>query len=68
MSIIICCNSRQHTAPQVKIYAVLQYSSWCRDGNSSNATHLNAYAAEYEQSFSVYYGKGDKYTIAESNY
>ncbi len=42
---------------QVKISAVLQCSSSCRDGNSNTALHCNADAVEYEWSFYVHYLK-----------
>ena len=39
----------QHTARQVHFLAVLQCSSWRRDGNTTTATYYNADAVEYEQ-------------------
>ncbi len=49
----IYCNSMQCTALQVKIDAVSQCSSWCRDGNTSTATYHNTDAVQYEQSFRI---------------
>ncbi len=39
---IFCRSSTQRTAPQIHFVAVPQCSSWCRDGNSITATHLNS--------------------------
>ena len=41
-------NSTQCTTPEVKMNAVPQCSSWCRDGNASTAIHSNTDAVEYE--------------------
>ena len=49
-SLLIYCRSTQGTAPQVHFPAVLQCSSWCRDGNQTTATYRNADAVKYERS------------------
>ena len=51
--VLTTMNPTQRTAPQVKMNAVQQCSSWCREGNSSTATHCNADALEMKQSLSI---------------
>ncbi len=48
-------NSMHHTAPQVNINAVPEYSNQCRDWNLATSTRPNVDAVKYERSLSVWF-------------